>query len=135
MGTRRVSDDDLLRLAVTGISKRQIAKEVGMTPTAVTNRFKEPELAQKLAECRRMMLDSVITKLTANTERAVDVLAELLESDNPFVQFNAASKILSMSQDYQLQHDLMQEVERLKEAQREMQESRDASAATVMDYD
>ena len=135
MGTRRVSDDDLLRLAVTGISKRQIAKEVGMTPTAVTNRFKEPELAQKLAECRRMMLDSVITKLTANTERAVDVLAELLESDNQFVQFNAASKILSMSQDYQLQHDLMQEVERLKEAQREMQESRDASAATVMDYD
>ena len=135
MGTRRVSDDDLLRLAVTGISKRQIAKEVGMTPTAVTNRFKEPELAQKLAECRRMMLDSVITKLTASTERAVDVLAELLESDNQFVQFNAASKILSMSQDYQLQHDLMQEVERLKEAQREMQESRDASAATVMDYD
>ena len=135
MGARRVSDDDLIRLAITGISKRQIAKEVGMTPTAVTNRFKEPELAQKLAECRKMMLDSVITKLTANSERAVDVLAELLESENPFVQFNAASKILSMSQDYALQHDLMEEIERLKEKTRELQDSREASASTIMDYD
>ena len=127
----KIKDEQILPLVLAGYSQRQIAQKLNATPTTISKRIKRKEFAEILAEHRKAILDEVITKLTSHTNRAVDVLAELLEDENSFVRFNAASKILSMSQDYALQHDLLAQVEELRQRQEDMMES----SNTIMDYD
>ena len=58
------------------------------------------------------------TRTEKDALKAVDVLVELLDSNNDFVRFNASSKILALVQDYNLQNDLLHELEEIKESQR-----------------
>lgn len=129
----KIKDEQILPLVLAGYSQRQIAEMLNATPTTISKRIKRKEFADQLSAYRKGILDNTITRLTSLSSRAVDVLAELLESENDFVRFNSASKILSMAQDYSLQTDLLKQIEELRERQNELMENQ--SASVTMDYD
>lgn len=69
-----------------------------------------------LSDYRRRILDGILTELTANAQKSVKTLVKLLDSETPSIQLQAASKILSLSQDYCIEKDLMKDIEELKQA-------------------
>lgn len=131
MSAYKVKDEAILPLLLAGHSQQQVADMLGVTKTTISKRVHRPEFAETLAQYRQSIIDSVVTRMTALSGKAVDTLEELLEDDNSFVRFNAASKILSMSQDYSLQHDLIQKVEELRQRQEDLEDN----ASVTMDYD
>ena len=115
---QKVDDSDLLYLMLTGKTQSEIAKLLKMTRTQICRRVNTPEFRKMLSEYRSKMIDGVLSELSTNALKAVNVLVELLDSNNDFVRFNASSKILAFVQDYNLQNDLLHEVEEIKESQR-----------------
>ncbi len=131
MSSYKIKDEAILPLVLAGYSQRQIAEKLNATPSTICKRIKRKEIAEQLSAYRQSILDNTITRLTSLSNRAVDVLAELLESENDFVRFNSASKILSMSQDYSIQTDLLKQIEELRERQRSLEDN----TSVTMDYD
>lgn len=111
---KKVDDKTLLALCLTGKTQTEIAKTLGMTKTQICRRINTESFQIMLSDYRKRMLDGILTDLTANAQKSVKTLVKLLDNDNPFVQFNAASKILSMSQEYGIQKDLMRDIDDLK---------------------
>lgn len=118
---RKLKDDDLLLLMLSGKSQTVIAKELGVTKATITRRVHTPEFAEMLAQYRKKALDACMTDLTTNAQKSVSTLVQLLDEDNPNVRFNAASKILQLTQDYSLQTDLMRDIEEIRQAQQEQE--------------
>ena len=118
---RKLKDEDLLLLMLSGKSQTVIAKELGVTKTTITRRVHTKEFEDMLAQYRKKVLDSVITDLTTNAQKSVKTLVQLLDEETPNVRFNAASKILQLTQDYSLQNDLMKDIEYIKQAQHEQE--------------
>lgn len=115
--TARLDDDTLLARCLSGATQRQIAEEFGMSQAQICRRVNTAEFQDILSAYRKKIFDSVMTDLSASSQKAVKVLDELLEDKNPFVRFNAATRILSLSQDFHIQSDLMQEINEIKKAQ------------------
>lgn len=118
----KISDEILIAELLSGKPQSQIAKEYGLTKQQVCRRTNSPKVQQSLAEYRKATLDTVYHGLASNAETAVNKLVSLLESNNPFVVYNASCKILNTLQDYSLQQDLYRDIEELKEAQRTEQQ-------------
>lgn len=114
---KRLDDDSLLSLVLAGVPQVQIAKEYGITVSAVCRRIHEPDFQLRLSHHRKAVLDSVMSKLTTSADEAVDVLSELLHSRNQYLRFSSASRILSLVQDLSVQRDLLDQIEQLKEEQ------------------
>lgn len=119
---QKIDDKTLLYLMLTGKSQADIAKMLNMTRTQICRRVNTPEFRKILSEYRTKMIDGILSELSINALKAVNVLVELLDSDNDFVRFNASSKILSLVQDYNLQNDLLHELEEIKESQKQQAE-------------
>lgn len=119
---RKLKDEDLLLLMLSGKSQTVIAKELGVTKATITRRIHTPEFADMLAQYRKKVLDGVITDLTTNAQKSVATLVQLLDNENPYIQLQAACKILQLTQDYSLQHDLLKDIEEIKQAQQEQEE-------------
>lgn len=118
---RKLKDEDLLLLMLSGKSQTVIAEELSVTKTTITRRIHTPEFAEMLAQYRKKILDGVITSLTTNAQKSVNTLVQLLDEESPSIRLNAASKILQLTQDYTLQTDLMRDIEEIKQAQREQE--------------
>ena len=129
---QRIKDDQILQLMLIGTPQNVIAQRLGVTPNTICKRVNSAEFIAKLQGQRKRILDATVTGLIDNSREAVRVLGELLHSENDFVRFNAASKILSLALDYSLEADLANEVEEIKMRQREMME---ASNSATIDYD
>ena len=114
----KISNETLLCMVLSGKSQADIAREMGMSKEQVCRRVNAPDFQDLLAEYRKKMVDNVYVDLTANAQKAVTVLVDLLDDSNPFVRYNSACKILSALQDYSIQQDLMKSIEELKEHQR-----------------
>ena len=118
---RKLKDEDLLLLMLSGKSQTVIAKELGVTKATICRRVHTPEFAEMLSHYRKKIIDGVCTDLATNAQKSVNTLVQLLDEDNPNVRFNAASKILQLTQDYSLQNDLMKDIEEIKQAQQEQE--------------
>ena len=114
---RKIRNEILLPLVLSGMSQIDISKELHCTPASVCRRVNSPEFKTQLQEYRREAVDATVTALSTHSQKAVECLLKLLESPNDFVRFNAASKILQMTQDYSLQADLIKDVEEIKRIQ------------------
>ena len=111
---KKVDDKTLLAMCLTGQTQTQMAKELGMTKAQICRRINTDDFQTMLSQYRKRVLDGILTDLTANAQKSVKTLVKLLDNRNAFVQFNAASKILSMAQEYGIQKDLMRDIEDLK---------------------
>ena len=111
---KKVDDKTLLALCLTGKTQTEIARTLGMTKAQICRRINTEDFQTMLSQYRKRVLDGILTDLTANAQKSVLTLVKLLDNENPFVQFNAASKILSMAQEYGIQKDLMRDIEDLK---------------------
>ncbi len=114
---KKVDDATLLSLVLTNNSQTQIAETLGMTKAAICRRIKSPTFQDLLADYRKRVLDGVLTALTSNAYRSVDTLVELLDDDNPYIRYQSASKILSLSQEFGVQYDLLRQIENIKQSQ------------------
>lgn len=114
--TKKVDDKTLLALCLTGKTQTQIAKELGMTKAQICRRINTDDFQTMLSDYRKKVLDGVLTDLTAHAQKSVQTIVQLLDNENPYIQLQAACKILSMSQDYGIQKDLMRDIEAWKEA-------------------
>ena len=114
--TKKVDDKTLLALCLTGKTQTQIAKELGMTNAQICRRINTDDFQTMLSDYRKRVLDGVLTDLTAHAQKSVKTIVRLLDNENPYIQLQAACKILSMSQDYGIQKDLMRDIEAWKEA-------------------
>ena len=119
---RKLKDEDLLLLMLSGRSQTAIARELQVTKATITRRVHTKEFADMLAQYRKKVLDGVITDLTTNAQKSVATLVQLLDNENPYIQLQAACKILQLTQDYSLQHDLLKDIEEIKQAQQEQEE-------------
>ena len=113
----KVTDEQLLAMMLSGKTQADIARELGMNKVTICRRVNTKTFQETLSQHRQAVLDEVFTDLNANARKAVDVLVKLLDDKNPFVQYNAACKILSSVQDYGLQRDLLRDIQGLKEQQ------------------
>lgn len=118
---RKLKDEDLLLLMLSGKSQTVIAKELGVTKATITRRIHTPEFAEMLSQYRKRVLDGVVTELTTNAQKSVTTLVQLLDEESPSIRLSAASKILQLTQDYSLQTDLLKDIEEIKKAQREQE--------------
>ena len=118
---RKLKDEDLLLLMLSGKSQTVIAKELGCTKATITRRIHTPEFADMLAEYRKRAIDGAMTELTTYAQKAVTTLGQLLDEDSPKIRLNASDKILRYVQDYSLQNDLMKDIEEIKQAQQELE--------------
>ena len=112
--TKKIDDNTLLAMCLAGQTQTQIANELGMTKAQICRRINTDEFQTMLSQYRKRVLDGILTDLTANAQKSVKTLVKLLDNKNPFVQFNAASKILSMAQEYGILKDLMRDIDELK---------------------
>lgn len=112
---RKLRNEDLLIACLTCKSQREIAKELGVTTATVNRRIHDPTFQKVFSEHRKKILDGTSTELVSNSQKAVEVLVKLLDSENELMRYNAASKILHLSQDYITQTDIIQRLDRLEQ--------------------
>lgn len=118
---RKLKDEDLLLLMLSGKSQTVIARELGVTKATITRRIHTPEFAEMLSQYRKKAIDSAMTELTTYAQKAVTTLGQLLDETNPKIRLNTCDKILRYVQDYSLQTDLLKDIEEIKKAQREQE--------------
>lgn len=115
--SKKVTDEQIMTLILTGKTQRQIADEVGLSVSHVCRRINRPDFQSLLAVYRRQVVQNTLTELTAHSQKAVKTLTELMDDKNAFVRFNSASRVLSLIQDFTVQIDLMKELQEIKEQQ------------------
>lgn len=118
---RKLRDEDLLLLMLSGRSQTAIAKELQVTKATICRRVRTPEFAEMLSQYRRKALDATMTDLTSYAQKAVTTLGELLDDENPKIRLAASDKILQYAQDYSLQADLLKDIEEIKQSQQEQE--------------
>ena len=114
---KKVTDEQIMTLLLSGRTQTQIAEEVGLSVSHICRRINKPDFQSMLTVYRRQVVENTLTELTAHSQKAVRTLAELMNDKNSFVRFNAASRILSLIQDFTVQVDLIREIQLLKEQQ------------------
>lgn len=92
----RVTPDDAVRLALQGKSTAAIAEELQVHRGTVWAWLSSPEVAGKLADARRAVVDAVTLRLQELAHDALDLLAEVMADTNvpPAVRVRAACELL-----------------------------------------
>ena len=116
--TKKIDDKTLLSLCLTGWTQTKIAEQYGITKCQISRRINSDAFQEMLSEYRKRILDGIMTELTANAQKSVQTLVKLLDSENEYIQMQSACKILSFTQDYSLQHDILRDIEAWKEERR-----------------
>lgn len=109
-----VSDNEILVAVLSSRSYTEAAKTLGLSKQTVSRRMKDSELKSRVIALRKSVLDSVNMRLIDGSKQAVDVLINLLASENEMTRYNAASRILGLSQDFIESADIINELEQLK---------------------
>lgn len=118
----KVSDEKLLELCLSGMSQREIASALNMTPPAVCKRMSKPAFKEKLREHRQAVLRDMEAELSAAAKKSVQTLVELLDSSNQYLRFSTASRIVQLNMDIVTQQDLLEEIEKMKSEQQSLTE-------------
>lgn len=118
---QKVKDEDLLYLCLCGKTQKEISKALRITPATVNRRINTPQFKDMLSDYRNKAIENVLTNLTAVAGKAVSTLTELLDDNSPYIRLKACSKVLELVQDYNLQTDIIRDVEDLK-ARKEKEE-------------
>lgn len=120
---RTTADDYLLAYAMlTSNTQAEAAEKAGVTTRALSKRIQTNEYKKVLAETRREVFQLTTSKLVQASAQAVDVLTKHLTDKNPYVQYNAASKILQLAGDNVDREEIIERLNRIEEKQAEQEE-------------
>ena len=111
----KVSNEEILNAILTNQTQKAAADSLGISPVTLCNRLKTPKMRQLLTAYREKQLDTIMSRLLASSEKASKKLDNLMDSENEFVAYNSASKVLQLSNDYIVTHDIKHRLEALEE--------------------
>lgn len=114
MSTKRIDDNEIIVAVLTSGSYSEAAKVLGVSKQTVSRRMKDEQLKNRVIEYRKSILDTVNMRLIEGASKAVDVLLQLLESESEITQYNAASRILGLTQDFIESADIIAQIDKLK---------------------
>lgn len=114
---RKLQDDELVVALLTSKSQTEAAEKLGVSKQTITRRMKNPTFKEMFTAYRKGILDNVNTQLVNSTQKAVDVLVELMKSKNEMTRYNASSRILSLAQDYISMQDIIERMDKLEQSQ------------------
>lgn len=114
MSTKRIDDNEIIVAVLTSGSYTEAAKVLGVSKQTVSRRMKDEQLKNRVIEYRKSILDTVNMRLIEGASKAVDVLLQLLESESEITQYNAASRILGLTQDFIESADIIAQIDKLK---------------------
>lgn len=97
-------------------SVEEAAKQSGKSRSTLQRWLRDPEFLRELALQQQQIIKGVRDKLTAYMMLAVDVLGELLESDNESVRRQAARDLLTMGFNAEKHFELVRRLRELEEA-------------------
>lgn len=111
---RKLNDDDIILALITSKSQTEAAKKLGVTKQTITRRVSDPGFKNMYSEYRKNILNNINTQLVNSSQEAVNVLFNLMHSNNEMIQYNACSKVLSLAQDYISMQDIIERLDRLE---------------------
>jgi len=103
---RAAGDEVLLDALATGLSYLEAGEFAGLSARTVRRRLTAPDFAAELARRRAMRVSDVTGRLVAASERAVQVLLELLESQVAGERLRSAELILNMGRRFRSDTDI-----------------------------
>ncbi len=103
---RAAGDEVLLDALATGLSYLEAGELAGLSARTVRRRLTAPDFAAELARRRAMRVSDVTGRLVAASERAVQVLLELLESQVAGERLRSAELILNMGRRFRSDTDI-----------------------------
>jgi len=118
-GQKRAKGETLLiaRLAA-GATFTEAAKAAGVDERTVRRRWAEPEFRREVSAVRGELISSAVGRLSRHATKAVDVLAELMESaESETVRLSAARAVLTQVQELRSHTELEDRIAALEAAQ------------------
>lgn len=104
----------LISYLENGFNLSETAKALGVCRQTVSKRIKSDKFQALLTEYRKNLFQESSQILLENTLRASRTLARLLDSQSENIRFQAACKILNLSNDFTTIDNLETELENLK---------------------
>lgn len=96
-GGKKMTDGLLIAALAAGASQVDAAKRAGLSESTVGRRMKDPTFRQELADAKRAMLETAVSRLTASATAAATTLYQLLAADSDAIRLSAARAILELS--------------------------------------
>lgn len=112
---RKISDEDLALAILTTHSQAEASQMLGCTVQTVCKRTKNTEFQALFQKYRKSVFDKISNQFVSNSQQAVDVLVNLLDSPNENTRYNSASRILSLAQDFVTTADILERLDRLEQ--------------------
>lgn len=113
---RSHKSDTLAAELAAGRTVRDAATAAGVSERTAYRRLSEHPFAARVAELRAAMVGEALGRLSANMGRAADVLAALLDDDDPGVRQRAAAKLIELGLRVREQVELEGRVRELERA-------------------
>ncbi|VTT98871.1 ---NA--- : [Gemmataceae bacterium] len=106
-----VADDDLIALLVGGASAADAASQLGVSTSTIYRRVNAPGFRDKLAAARAAQWEPAADRLRSAAGRAVEVLAELLDPEQPpATRLRAADALLRHALEYRRSAELAAQI-------------------------
>lgn len=111
----KISNEQLLTAYVSNnFNQTKTAKALGTTKQTINRKVKSPEFQEELSRYRNHLFQSASQILLENSVKASKILSKLLDSQSENIRFQAACKILNLSNDFTTIDNLETELENLK---------------------
>jgi hypothetical protein len=121
-------DDLLIELLGEGWTHQRVADSAGVSTKTVQRRMNDPAFAAVVSRRRRERVAQVSGRLITTSDRAIDVLREALESDDPKVSLRAAALVLDHGHRFHQGEEARELARRQEELEQRLQEALDAMA-------
>ena len=108
------NEDLLLSYIGNNFNQTKTAKALGTTKQTINRKVKSPEFQELLQNYRKNLFQESSQILLKNSVKASRTLAKLLDSKTENIRFQAACKILNLSNDFITIDNLETELENLK---------------------
>ena len=90
----KLTDEQLILAIITTKTHSEAAKQLQITPQTLCSRIKQPSFKKKFEVFQRQRFEENAARLITTSQKAVDKLESLLDSENELTQYSAAKTLL-----------------------------------------